>query len=117
MSFSQNYLQLNPTSLVDKDDPEALPLVDLGPYGPDLYHYAVECKSLTIRWNDGRNETVLASNLKRPVWLVLDTGLTGCIFSDSLLEELQQLTSLCIGVVASSSSEELRGVAGPEARG
>lgn len=89
MSFSQNYLMLSQRSLIDKQDPEALPLVDLRPYGPDLYHYALDCESLKIRWNDGLTENILASDLKRPVWLVLDTGLTGCVFSDSLLAELQ----------------------------
>lgn len=89
ISFSQNSLQLSQRSLIGREDPEALPLVDLRPYGPDLYHYALDCESLKIRWNDGMNEDILASNLNRPVWLVLDTGLTGCVFSDSLLEELQ----------------------------
>lgn len=91
VSFAQNYLQLSKQSTIDKRDPVAIPLVDLSPYGPDLYHYALNCDSLQIRWNDGVTDEIATSSLQRPVWLVLDTGLTGCVFSDSFLKELQSI--------------------------
>ncbi|CAJ1925916.1 unnamed protein product [Cylindrotheca closterium] len=46
ISFARNYLQLSQRSLIDKRNPAAFPLVDLRPYGPDLYHYAVDSPRL-----------------------------------------------------------------------
>lgn len=87
--FARNSLELKCGSSIKKKDPEAFPLVDLQPYGSDLYHYAIDCSGFEIGWDDGDVEAVSASALCRPVYAVLDTGLTGCIFSDSLYSELQ----------------------------
>jgi hypothetical protein len=84
--------------LIEKQDPEALELFDLQPYGPDLYHYGVLVERLefTIRSSSNASksertsskEIIPASALQRPVVAILDTGLTGCICSDSLYQEL-----------------------------
>jgi hypothetical protein len=86
------------------------PLLDLTPYGPDLYHYAVLVERLEFRVHDddthetSKTWTTLSTTtsnqntnnelqqqqlkLSRPVVAVLDTGLTGCILSSSLADEL-----------------------------
>eukprot|EP00980_Cylindrotheca_fusiformis_P011111 scaffold2553_cov138-Cylindrotheca_fusiformis.AAC.19 len=88
ISFDQNYLQLRRGSFIPKNDPDAVQLVDLQPYGPDLHHFAVDCPEFEIVWGNGEKEVVTAASLSRPVVVVLDTGLTGCIFSDSLYHEI-----------------------------
>ena len=72
-------------------------LFDFSPYGDNIHHYGVQCQSFVLEYN-GLDEktkksatttsTVMVSSLKRPVIAVIDSGLTGCIFSDSLQEEL-----------------------------
>jgi hypothetical protein len=102
----QRQRQRQPPPLIASNDPAALELFDLSPYGPDLHHYGVRlCQQLELIWqsndtnnttddqkkkdeNNGRVESIPIDSLKRPVVAVLDTGLTGCIFSDSLYEEL-----------------------------
>jgi hypothetical protein len=105
ISFAQNYLELKRGSAIEKRDPEAFPLVNLQPYGPDLHHFAIDCPQFEIIWNDGSKEIIASSTLKRPVWVVLDTGLTGCIFSDSLYSEIRSKrggnSSTPIGLTAS----------------
>ena len=79
---------------------QALPLYNLSPYGPNLHHYAVLCSSVTFQFasnngdndehsnNNGGSQTFRTGvNLQRPVVVVLDSGLTGCILSDSWLTE------------------------------
>ena len=90
ISFVNNYLQLTRTSLIAERDPNSLPLIDLRKYGPDLHHYAVVCPRLELQWKNGETQVISTSELNRPVFAVLDTGLTGCIFSDSLFMELCQ---------------------------
>jgi hypothetical protein len=88
VNFAQNKLQLSNAPIIDVRDPDSFPLMDLQPYGPDLYHFAIDCPTFLVKQNDGTEEIIESSTLKRPVLVVLDTGLTGCIFSDSLLQEL-----------------------------
>eukprot|EP00547_Thalassionema_nitzschioides_P010049 CAMPEP_0194224976 /NCGR_PEP_ID=MMETSP0156-20130528/38573_1 /TAXON_ID=33649 /ORGANISM="Thalassionema nitzschioides, Strain L26-B" /LENGTH=261 /DNA_ID=CAMNT_0038956749 /DNA_START=232 /DNA_END=1017 /DNA_ORIENTATION=- len=88
VSFAQNYLQLRPGSVIHKKDPDSFPLVDLKPFGPDLHHFAIDCQKLKLAWSNGETEIVSTAKLKRSVLVVLDTGLTGCIFSESLYREL-----------------------------
>jgi hypothetical protein len=57
---------------------------DLSPYGPNLHHYAIQCQSVTLKTPTGN---VVLSKLMRPVVVVLDSGLTGCVFSDSWKQE------------------------------
>ena len=68
----------------DDDDDDALDMYDLSPFGPDLYHYAVEATTMTIVTNKG--DFVLKDST-RPIVVVVDTGLTGCIFSDSFVND------------------------------
>mmetsp|Transcript_90826 Transcript_90826/g.185060 ORF Transcript_90826/g.185060 Transcript_90826/m.185060 type:complete len:337 (+) Transcript_90826:2-1012(+) len=98
------------TSLIDRFDPCSIKLFDLTPYGPNLHHYGVLCSGIQIRWegNDscdvvafdggmksGINSCTSATSsldriwLSRPLVAVFDTGLSGCIFSDTLWEEIQ----------------------------
>ena len=85
--------------LRDSHPSTILKLVSLQSYGPDLYHYAVECQALTLRFKTTTQSSprkgfktlrISSDTLKRPIYVVLDTGLTGCIISDSLTEELMQ---------------------------
>jgi hypothetical protein len=90
-SFSLDYkerelLLSQPALLSGKDDNDKsiLPIYDLTRFGPNLHHFAVECQQVTLQTPRGH---VKLKGLKRPVVVVLDSGLTGCIFSDSWLEE------------------------------
>jgi len=65
---------------------DILTLYDLSLYGPDLYHYAVLAETLVVEWQNGTS--IVLPPLKRPIVIVLDTGLTGCIIHDSLANEL-----------------------------
>ena len=58
-------------------------LFDLSPYGPNLHHYAVPCEGMSLHC-DGQAVNFRPS---RPVVVVVDSGLTGCTFSDSWMEE------------------------------
>jgi len=96
-------------SNISADDPNSLELVDLQPFGPDLHHYAVRCSRLVMHfipqlplsttttklYKEYTSPTTRSNKLiidvmalNRPLLVVLDTGLTGCIFSDSLTDEL-----------------------------
>jgi hypothetical protein len=105
----------NTNEMIDRFDPSSMKLFDLTPYGPDLHHYGVLCNNFVCRWDEkGEKNSVEAiefdccmgedyensgtpassyhlslSRLSRPLIAVFDTGLSGCIFSDSLLEEIQ----------------------------
>jgi hypothetical protein len=89
-SFSLDYkereLLLSQSALLpEKDDKNIFPIYDLTRFGPNLHHFAVECQQVTLQTPRGQ---VQLKGLKRPVVVVLDSGLTGCIFSDSWLEDL-----------------------------
>ena len=113
-NFQMNFvapssLVLSKKSLIAKDDPDSVPLFDLTPYGKDLYHYGVLAETLEFRIiqtnstttlgnnnNNNKTERILqipTSTLQRPVVAVLDTGLTGCILSDSLFQEVFGVSS------------------------
>jgi hypothetical protein len=88
-------LVLDRHSILARNDPDAMKMLDLNEYGPDLYHYAVNCDELVLNFRnavtgDVSSLSIPTSSLDRPVVVVLDTGLTGCIFSDSLTNELQE---------------------------
>ena len=80
--------------IISPTDPTAMALVDLTPYGPNLHHYGVVCQDLecTFTAPSGPKTVTLhipAASLSRPVVAILDTGLSGCICSDTLWDELQ----------------------------
>ena len=80
-------------SMIAKQDPDSYELFELQSYGPNMHHYGIVCRQdLELIWSDaiGKSqiEQIPISSLKRPVIAVLDTGLTGCILSDSLQKEL-----------------------------
>ncbi|KAL3931389.1 MAG: hypothetical protein SGARI_004220, partial [Bacillariaceae sp.] len=91
MDFQSLQLKMSPNSI--QQDME---LFDFSGYGPDLHHYGVVCKELTCQYSmNGSNEslattTFQADQLSRPLVAVFDTGLSGCIFSDTLLQDIQQ---------------------------
>ena len=89
-------------------------------FGPDLYHYAVRYNKLVIHFQNSissktnattklckEDKTLTTSKqlridvmlLSRPLLVVLDTGLTGFIFSDLLTEELSPNSRAIIGKV------------------
>lgn len=97
-------------SLIDPFDPFSMKLFDLTSYGPNLHHYGVLCDRFECRWGgneefdaisfdcdltSGINSCTSARvslpglSLSRPLVAVFDTGLSGCIFSDTLWEEIQ----------------------------
>jgi hypothetical protein len=97
-------------SLIDRFDPYSMKLFDLTPYGPNLNHYGVLCERFECWWggnddfdavsfdcelDDSVNSCTSArsslpgTSLSRPLVVVFDTGLSGCIFSDTLWEEIQ----------------------------
>jgi len=98
-------------SLIDRFDPYSMELFDLTPYGPNLHHYGVLCERFECWWggNDNfdaisfdceigsgvnsctseRASSLPGLSLSRPVVVVFDTGLSGCIFSDTLWEEIR----------------------------
>ena len=105
-----NGKQSTTTSLIDRFDPSSMKLFDFNSYGPNIHHYGVLCDRFECRW-DGDDEIDLISfdcsfangtnscaptraampgiSLSRPLVAVFDTGLSGCVFSDTLWEEIQ----------------------------
>lgn len=100
LDYRDKLLTFYKTSIIPKDEPAALKLFDFSPYGDTLYHYGVHCASFTLQMtstasvvNDAtrRSNTHKISTMRRPVVAVVDSGLTGCVFSDSLRDELASL--------------------------
>mmetsp|Transcript_8993 Transcript_8993/g.17811 ORF Transcript_8993/g.17811 Transcript_8993/m.17811 type:complete len:726 (+) Transcript_8993:103-2280(+) len=98
------------STLIDRFDPYSIKLFDLTQFGPNLHHYAALCDRFECQWagNDSNDSiafdcvenndsnictpTSASANhisLSRPLIAVFDTGLSGCIFSDTLWEEIQ----------------------------
>jgi len=96
-------------SLIDRFDLDSMKLFDLTPYGPNLHHYGVLCERFECWWDGNEEFNALSFNcdvdsdnnrctstrepgitLSRPLVAVFDTGLSGCIFSDSLWEDIQR---------------------------
>jgi hypothetical protein len=104
-------------SIISENDSGSFELFDLTltPYGPDLSHYRILLcdDQLELFLSDDpqdkkktRKRQISTSSLKRPVVAILDTGLTGCIFSDSLFEDLVDL-----GIISmSSGASNLQGI-------
>jgi len=69
-----------------------LDMYDLTPYGPNLHHYSVACTTVTLLTRDGSKFPL--RNLQRPVVVVIDSGLTGCILTDSWNEEALPVSSM-----------------------
>lgn len=71
----------------------AWPMFDLTQFGPNVYHYGVLCDSLSFQIESPQRErrSVRLTDTKRPIVVVIDTGLTGCILSDSFSEEIGDL--------------------------
>lgn len=89
VDFVENQLKLSRQHLLRRSDPTTCVLFNLQSYGPDLYHYAVLCNVVELQYvdEDGGNSVKTLSldpnTFSRPIVAVLDTGLTGCILSDS----------------------------------
>ncbi|GAX23421.1 hypothetical protein FisN_15Lh142 [Fistulifera solaris] len=89
IDFGNNHLTLSRQPLLSRNDPASCTLYNLRPFGPDLYHYAVLCDVVELQFIDKDDDTLVQTlsldrnNVKRPIVAVLDTGLTGCILSDS----------------------------------
>lgn len=93
LSFTVDYVEriltLHKTPQLTNNDASVMDMYDLTPFGPDLHHYCILADTLTVLTEQG--EYQVQNN--RAIVLVIDTGLTGCIFSDSLLECLPVPTS------------------------
>ena len=112
----ENSAAVTSFSLIDRCDPYSMQLFSFTPYGPNIHHYGVLCDRFECSW--GRNnddvdvvafdcDTSMGSGinsctsaaresstsgrttLSRPLVAVFDTGLSGCIFSDTLWEEIR----------------------------
>lgn len=93
LDYREATLTLSKQSLIHDNDADAMPLFDLSIYGSNVFHYAVECSTFELQFINSKSTTlrILCSLLKRPVVVVVDTGLTGCVVNDSLWQELQQV--------------------------
>jgi hypothetical protein len=89
LDWRRNELLLSKNGLhLPKHHSSALPLLDLNAYGPDLYHYSVLANALSIRTNNNNDhQSICLRETMRPIVVVLDSGLTGCILSDSFKDE------------------------------
>lgn len=76
--------------ILDKNDPNAMELFDLTPFGDNVHHYGVQCTCFSLQ-SSASKESFTVSSLNRPVIAVIDSGLTGCVFSDSLRDELMTI--------------------------
>ena len=80
------------SSLDEDEDIAVLDMYDLTPYGPNLHHYSVACSVVTLLARGGSKFPL--RNLQRPVVVVIDSGLTGCILTDSWNEEALPVSSI-----------------------
>jgi hypothetical protein len=91
LTLSNQSLLLFPRPHSKENDNESIAtmaMYDLSPYGLNLHHYAVKCTGLVLDTTNGPvHVSVLHPKMKRDVVVVFDTGLTGCIFSDSFLDD------------------------------
>lgn len=87
LDYPNKILKFYRTGVIAEEDPDAMELFDFAPYGKDLYHYGIVSPFVRL-FLDGRKGPTTISSFKRPVIAVIDTGLTGCVFSDSLHLEL-----------------------------
>jgi len=99
---------LSPPSTMDRNN-HVMNLFDLSPFGPNLHHYAVECHELIFFSRSAsssrtKRQSIPLSKLSRTVVVVIDTGLSGCILSDSWRHEalpsgpLGQLSGMQLGL-------------------
>lgn len=88
LDYHDRLLTLHKESIIANDDPDAMQLFDFSPYGDNLHHYGIRCISFSVLLPSNNVDYVTIASLKRPVVAVIDTGLTGCVFSDSLKDEL-----------------------------
>mmetsp|Transcript_8257 Transcript_8257/g.10812 ORF Transcript_8257/g.10812 Transcript_8257/m.10812 type:complete len:387 (-) Transcript_8257:274-1434(-) len=86
LDYQQRVLHLSTKALLAGTSGISVDMFDLSQYGSNLYHYAVDCKELVMFTNKGKIKMVPA-DLSRKVVVVVDTGLSGCILSDSWLQD------------------------------
>jgi hypothetical protein len=97
MNFQTCQLVLSRNSLEHRHD-DSMELFDFTGYGPDIHHYGVLCEQLQCHFASNKDNhkatvslvTFHAQQLSRPIVAVFDTGLSGCIFSDTLWQDIQQ---------------------------
>mmetsp|Transcript_33493 Transcript_33493/g.51345 ORF Transcript_33493/g.51345 Transcript_33493/m.51345 type:complete len:363 (-) Transcript_33493:135-1223(-) len=83
-SIDQENLVLSNKSLLKKDAPR-IRLTDLRPLGDFIEHYCFEIQELNL---DNRISLTSKDFNGRPIVAVLDTGLTGCLLTQSFWDEL-----------------------------
>jgi hypothetical protein len=97
-SFSLNgprrELTISSENLVQSRE-DAMPLLDLRPYGDFVDHYAVLVDSVTFNnleiVNSESLQKASRSSVKRPIVAVFDSGLTGCLLTRPFWEVMQTL--------------------------
>jgi hypothetical protein len=93
LDYVNSLLTLSKTNLIEEKENMSMDLFDFSPYGSNVYHYGVICNELELQLALKKTLRVTCSSLSRPVVVVLDSGLTGCIVSDSLYNELVERQS------------------------
>jgi hypothetical protein len=126
LDYRSRCLILGKKNVLDQNDPDAMELFDFAPYGSNIHHYGVVANSFALVYSS-RTATdseppIAGTSLKRPVVAVIDSGLTGCVFSDSLRDELlkdgrcsslQKLSGLQV-TLPTKSGDSLTLVSNPE---
>ena len=84
----------------DDDSVETLDMYrDFDQYGSNVHHYGFVCEELQFCLESTTTDNIV-KNLKRPLVVVLDSGLTGCILSESLRDELSQRDDVALDQVS-----------------
>lgn len=104
LTLVQRATSSSQAQLENKDDDEhdsvffegttMMDMYDLSPYGPNLHHYCVPCSGITLLTRGGTKETISLASLNRDVVVVIDSGLTGCVLTDSWKEESLPISSI-----------------------
>lgn len=91
LDYGQATLTLSKKTLIDdQSQSSAMTMFDFSPLGSNVFHYGVECHEFDLQLSSGKTLQILFSSLNRPVVVILDSGLTGCVLNDSLWNELQE---------------------------
>lgn len=97
LDYKEAILTLSRMNLISNaQQPRTMKLFDFTPFGSNVHHYGVLCHDFDLKLSSGKMLHVDCASLKRPVVVVLDSGLTGCVLNDSLLAELQERYSTLV---------------------
>jgi len=115
LTLSRNNLLMATDGRQQQSSGAVIPLYELSRFGPNLHHYAVKCDTIAFTANCGTGQDedeiieVRRSDLDRDIVVVLDSGLTGCILSDSWRDVLDGATVTPTTASATSVVDRLTG--------